>query len=400
MPPPAPDGLFDADPFGGFGPSRFRPPGDTPLGHRSRGRSEAKLFAGVKAHAPKLPGVYGMLDRKGRVIYIGKAKSLRARLFSYFRKNSRDPKAGKILEHTRTLLWEQTCDEFAALLRELELIRRFRPRFNVLGQPGMRRYLYLCLGKAPAPYAYLTQTPTGKEVARYGPLVGRGRAADAVRRVNDWFKLRDCPRAVPVVFADQPELFPHDRGATCLRWDIGTCLGPCAGLCSRTGYTASVRAAKAFLDGRDKSVLKELTQRMAAAAAELRFEQATAARDRLQSLTWLDDRLTFLRTARKGGSFVYPLTGPDGRDVWYLIHRGEVWAAVRPPATDADRTEVAAVLARVFASGPAEAGLTSQTIDSVLLVTAWFRKYGDEKKRLLTRDQATRRCTAAPQPAG
>lgn len=218
--------------------------------------------------------------------------------------------------------------------------------------------------------------------------------------MNDWFKLRDCPRAVPVVFADQPELFPHDRGATCLRWDIDTCLGPCAGLCSRTGYTASVRSAKAFLDGRDKAVLKELTKRMTAAAAELKFEQATAARDRLQTLTWLDDRLTFLRTARKGGSFVYPLTGPDGRDVWYLIHRGEVWAAVRPPATDADRTEVAAVLARVFASGPAEAGLTSQTIDSVLLVTAWFRKYRDEKPRLLTRDQAIRRCAERPQPAG
>ena len=73
----------------------------------------------------------------------------------------------------------------------------------MLGQPGPRRYVYLCLGKAPAPYAYLTRDPTGKEVARYGPLVGRDRAADAVRRLNDWFRLRDCPSTVPMPFIRQ-----------------------------------------------------------------------------------------------------------------------------------------------------------------------------------------------------
>jgi excinuclease ABC subunit C len=396
MPPPAQDGLFDADPFTGFGPSRFRPPGETPTGHRVRGRSEPKLLRGVKEHAPKLPGVYGMLDPRGRVVYIGKAKNLRARLLSYFRTNSRDPKAGRILGHTRALVWEQTADEFAALLRELELIRRFRPRFNVLGQPGTRRYVYLCLGKQPAPYAYLTREPTGKEVACYGPLVGRGRADDAVRRLNDWFKLRDCPVTVPMVFADQPELFPDDRSARCLRYDIGNCLGPCGGLCTRKGYGANVRAAKAFLDGRDRSVLTELTRRMTAAAAELRFEQATAARDRLRLLSWLDDRLTFLRGARKGGSFVYPLAGPDGRTVWYLIHRGEVWAALWEPHDGPALAATLEVIEQVFAEPAGEAGVTDRTVDSVLLVFAWFRKHAAEKAKLMTADQARVWVPASP----
>ncbi len=400
MPPPAQDGppagLFDADPFCGFGPSRFRPPDETPVGHRVRGRCEGRLCHGMRKAAPRLPGVYGMLDRRGRVIYVGKAKSLRARLLSYFRANSRDPKAGKILRHTRTLVWEQTNDEFAALLRELELIRRFRPRFNVLGQPrpsgkgqpGPRRYLYLCLGKAPAPYAYLTRDPTGKEVARYGPLLGQGRAADAVRRLNDWFKLRDCPSTVRMAFADQPELFPDDRAPQCLRFDIGNCLGPCAGLCDRKGYTASVRAAKAFLDGRDRGVLKELTRRMTAAASELKFEQAIAARDRLALLTWLDERLTFLRTARAGGSFVYPLTGPEGGTVWYLIHRGEVQAALRAPRDAAGFAAAGEAIARVFGERGGGAEVTFQTVDSVLLVHAWFRKYADERAKLLTQASA------------
>lgn len=397
MPPPAQDGLFDADPFAGFGPSRFRPPDEPPAAHRVRSRSPAKLHAAVKDHAPKSPGVYGMLDGRGKVVYVGKAKSLRCRLMSYFRAKSRHPKAGKILDHTRTLVWEYANDEFAALLRELELIRRFRPRFNVLGMPGPRRYVYLCLGKAPAPYAYLTRDPTGKEVARYGPFVGRGRAFDAVRRLNDWFKLRDCPSTVTMAFADQPELFPEDRAAQCLRYDIANCLGPCAGLCARTEYSAAVRAAKAFLDGRDRTVLKELTARMTAAAADLRFEQAIAARDRLRLLTWLDDRLTFLRGARKGGSFVYPLTGPAGGTVWYLIHRGEVQAAVRPPRTAAEVLAATAVIDATFALPAAEDGMTYQTVDSVLLVHAWFRKYADEKVKLLTRAAAV---DAGPRPAG
>ena len=386
---PAARGLFDADPFAGFGPSRFRPPGETPLGHGVRGRGEAKLLRGVKAAAPKLPGVYGMLDRRGRMIYIGKAKSLRSRLLSYFRKNSRDPKAGRILEHTRTLVWEQTADEFAALLRELELIRRFRPRFNVLGQPGSRRYLYLCLGRSPAPYAYLTQQPTGKEVGRYGPLVGRGRAAEACRRVNDYFRLRDCTGTVRLLFADQPDLFADRPAAKCLRFDINTCSGPCAGGCTRQGYAAQVRAAKTFLDGRSDAPIKELTAAMTAAAVALKFEQATAVRDRVQALQWLHDRLLFLRGARKGGSFVYPLAGPDGRTVWYVIHRGEVWAALRPPTTDDERAAVAAAVEQIYTSPTGEAGgVSDRTIDSLLLVTAWFRKNRGEKDKLLTRPLA------------
>jgi len=391
MPPPAQDGptvgLFDANPFTGFGSSRFRPPDETPVAHRIRRRCETKLCHAMRKAAPRLPGVYGMLDKNGRIIYVGKAKNLRARLMSYFRANSRDPKAGKILKHTRTLIWEQTADEFAALLRELELIRRFRPRFNVLGQPGPRRYVYLCLGKSPAPYAYLTRDPTGKEVARYGPLVGRGQAGDAVRRLNDWFKLRDCPTTVRMAFADQPELFPDDRAPKCLRFDIGNCLGPCAGLCDRKGYGSSVRAAKAFLDGRDRTVLKELTRRMTTAAAELKFEQAIAARDRLALLTWLDERLTFLRTARAGGSFVYPLTGPEGGTMWYLIHRGEVQAALRAPRDAAGFAAAGAIIAKVFAErGGGE--VTYQIVDSVLLVHAWFRKYADERAKLLTQSAA------------
>src|SRR4051812_14883208 len=108
--------LFPAEAFAGFGPSAFRPADEPATGRKLRGKRTKRLHRGVRDHAPKTPGVYGMIDDRGRVVYIGKAKNLRSRLMSYFRENSRPPKAGKIIERTRVLVWEQTADEFAALL--------------------------------------------------------------------------------------------------------------------------------------------------------------------------------------------------------------------------------------------------------------------------------------------
>ena len=359
--------LFDAEIAARLGPSRFRPTIDQPVVRRLPKRSEAKLREAVREHAPRRPGIYVMLDAKERIIYVGKAKALRTRLLSYFRKGH-DPKCGRILSQTRTLLWEEARDEFAALLRELELIRRFRPKFNVIGQPGSRRYAYLCLGKSPAPYAYLTANPTGKEVACYGPLVGRGQIDDAIRRLNDYFGLRDCSARIPMIFADQLRLFPHENGPKCLRHEIDSCLGPCAGLCSRRQYAGKVRKAKAFLDGRDDAILKDLTLRMTAASEALRFEQATSLRDRLKLLTWLDDRLTFLRGVREGGAVIYPLQGINGETVRYLILQGEVIAVVREETNDATIREL-------FRLGQTSEVLTHRTADSILLVNAWFRKH-------------------------
>src|SRR5947209_4053880 len=92
--------LFQAGPFAGFGPSLYHAT-DEIIGHRIRGKEACRLKRGVRDHAPRRPGVYGMFDGRGRLIYIGKAKSLRCRLLSYFRENSRDPKAGKIIERAR-----------------------------------------------------------------------------------------------------------------------------------------------------------------------------------------------------------------------------------------------------------------------------------------------------------
>jgi excinuclease ABC subunit C len=376
------DGLFACRAFTGFGPNRFDPAPEPAVLHAAPGQRPGALRACVRESCPRRPGVYGMVNAAGALIYVGKAKCLRSRLLSYFRPGSRDPKAGRILDHTQALAWEYAPSEFAALLRELELIRRWQPRFNVQGQPHRRRRAYVCLGRRPASYAFLARRPATNVVASFGPVPGGRRAREAIRRLNDWFQLRDCPQAQEMIFADQAELFPVARSAGCLRFEIGTCLGPCLGACSRAAYAERVRAARAFLEGADRAPLEGLERAMTAASAALAFERAAALRDRLDALRWLGEELARVRRAREQHSFIYPVCDSAERELWYLIHRGRVVGVMLPPRTAAEQARAAERIASAFGAEDAwTAPSVNEVIDGVLLIAAWFRRHPEERAR-------------------
>jgi excinuclease ABC subunit C len=380
------DGLFPRPVFKGFGPNGLHSTAEAPTMVRMEAVQPGRLRKCVREQAPRgQAGVYGMVNARGELIYVGKAKCLRTRLLSYFRRNSRDPKAGRILQHTRALVWESVPSEFAALLRELELIQRFRPRFNVHGQPLRRRRTYVCIGRPPAPYLFLTSKPTGRASVCFGPVPASEAAREAVRRLNDWFGLRDCPQSQEMAFADQRELFPLLRAAGCLRYEIGTCLGPCAGGCTRSGYTQRVRAARAFLAGTNLGLLDELKVEMDAASVALDFERAASLRDKWQTLNWLRRQIDRWREVREQEPFLYPVRGADNRDTWYLIQGGRVVAALSAPQNEKERNARADEIDKLYrkrkkaAAGPVPA----DEVDSVLLVAAWFRKHPQEAGKRL-----------------
>ena len=185
------DRLFPAPEFSGFGPSsQDLAAAERPLVVVCAARSSG-LRALVRRDASRQPGVYGMVDGTGRLLYVGKAKALRLRLLSYFRAKSRDPKAGRILGLSRSIVWEPCQHELAALVRELELIRRWRPHFNVRGKPTRQRPTYICVGRQPAPQLFLSRVPP-VGVASFGPLMKNDRLREAVRRLNDHFGLLVC----------------------------------------------------------------------------------------------------------------------------------------------------------------------------------------------------------------
>jgi excinuclease ABC subunit C len=360
-----------------LGPSALALGGPVPLGE-VRGRRPGRLREGVRARCPRLPGVYGVVDGAGELVYVGKAKSLRARLLSYFRKG-RDPKAGRIVAGARRLVWEVAPSEFAALLRELELIRRWQPHHNVQGRPNRRRRVYVCVGRRPAPYAFAAPRPPKTALACFGPVPGARRAREAVRRLNDWYRLRDCPQRQEMVFADQGELFPVVRAAGCLRHEIGNCVGPCAAACTQEDYAFHVRAALDFLEGKDRTPLEQLEREMVAASAALAFERAGALRDKLDALRWLSHHLGRLREAVRH-SFVYAVPGHDGNEAWYLVRAGRACAAVPAPRDEAGWRVARAALEAVYARGVA--GPTGvEEVDGVLLVASWFRRHPQERAR-------------------
>lgn len=375
------NGLFPQRVFTGFGATAFDPD-PQPLLHRVEGSRPATLRRRLRSLCPQAPGVYGMVDADGLLVYVGKAKKLRTRLLSYFRGRSRDPRAGRILARARTIVWECGPSEFAALLRELELIARFRPRYNVHGQPHRRRRTYVCLGRRPAPYAFLSSRPAAG-VAAFGPVSGVGLAREAVRRLNDWFGLRDCPQKQVMCFAEEAELFPAERAAGCIRHEIGTCLGPCAGACSHDAYRSAVRAARDFLAGVSTGPLDAIDAEMARAVAAQAYERAAAMRDKRSALSWLRGQLDRLREARERHSFIYPVTGREERVLWYLIHGGRVEGVVAAPAHDAARAAAAQAVDAVYHSPRPRRARAAEEIDAVFLVSSWFRRYPAEKARTL-----------------
>ncbi len=303
--------LFSQSAFNGFGPNDLETE-KRDLTTISADRP-ARLRASVRSECPRRPGVYGMLDQRGELIYVGKAKSLRSRLLSYFRTKSRDKKAGRIIRHTSSIVWEHSASEFSALLRELDLIQRWEPRFNVQAQPKRSKQIFLCLGRRPAPYLYLSSKVTRSAEAWYGPVSSSAMAREAVRHLNDLFQLRDCPRSQEMVFSDQQELFPVVRAPGCIRHDLGTCVAPCAALCSKQSYEECVNSARQFLEGLRPSLIVDLEEAMASASASLQFERAAAIRNRLEAIQWLHDRLERLRRLREQ-SFVYCVDGHEGED--------------------------------------------------------------------------------------
>jgi excinuclease ABC subunit C len=378
------ESLFPRPVFTGFGPISVGPDQAGQAFSKVKASRPDRLCIHVRRNCPRVPGIYGMVDRRGELIYVGKAKCLRTRLLSYFRPKSRDPKAGRILKHTRALLWEPSPSEFAALLRELELIRRWQPRFNVQGQPRRRRRLYVCLGRSPAAYVYLSARPVAKGCDCFGPVPARDEAREAVRRLNDLFALRDCPQSQKMIFADQKELFPLVRAAGCLRYEIGTCLGPCAGMCTRGNYEKRVRAARQFLAGKDQSVLESLKSDMAAASACQAFERAAALRDKLEALNWLRTHLERIKRIREHQAFVYPVCGIDGRELWYVVHGGKVTGASPAPSDEAGRRRLKLKLQKLVSQGLiCEHSVLLEDLDGLLLVSSWFRRHPREKERLL-----------------
>jgi excinuclease ABC subunit C len=335
----------------------------------------------VRRVAEQRPGVYRMLDPLGRVIYVGKAKRVKARLLSYFRARYPDDKAARILHAAADVTWDYVPSEFAAYLTELRQITRHRPPFNH-HMNRARRTLFVKVAGGPAPRV-ATGGTTGREDQRcYGPFVGASRLQDSIRTLNDLLGLRDCAPSMPMVFAGQTDLFAAALRAACMRHELGTCTGPCAGFVTEQEYRRRAETAIAFLEGRTIQPIDRVVDEMQRAAGVAEFERAARWRERFEQLEWLLAATSRARAAVTALTFVYRDPGAFGDDRAYLVRNGVVRAAYPWPATPIELVAFRGVVTEELDRPSPTAGpLPSQHLDEILLIMSWFRRHPEAFRR-------------------
>jgi excinuclease ABC subunit C len=306
------------------------------------------------------------------LLYVGKSKSLRHRLLSYFDKSPSEPKIERLRKLSSRIVWEPVSHDLLALLREQELIFRWRPTFNRQGQPERRKPGFACVGGGVAPRAYLTLEPCSEAVYCVGPLIGRTELRRAIETLNYVYGLRDCPDRTRIHLTNQLPLFADSAHAQCIRHELGTCLGPCSGACSSGRYRQAVAEAIAFLRGTDRSIIERLRDEMDQAAARLAFERARVLCDQWKSLAWLARRLEQRSRQRRELHGAFRVPSFDRSPCYLVLDEGYVQGMERK------------VSARTREGSLGRIGSSSAALDTewMLIVAGWFQKRSAERERI------------------
>ncbi len=345
----------------------------------------------IRNAIPTDPGVYGWINSDGRLVYVGKSKALRFRLVSYFAATPADPKMGRIRAVSARIVWQTVGHELLALLREQELIHRWRPEFNSQGQPHRRQAAFIAISDTAAPHAFMTRRVTSRALRCFGPIIGTGDLREAVVALNQFFRLRDCSDQTRFSFGEQLPLFgdlgkrPH-----CLRAELGSCPAPCVGGCTRPVYQSQVDCAIDFLEGRDRESESGLEQRMLAAAHALQFERAGILCQQWKSLRWLGRQLDRLRVSERKIHGLLPVEVSPRRTLCLVFSRGTLIHSLPLPRAEGKKRDFEERMIQL-ASAPVLPGDDTLSVNLRLIVGSWFRKHKEWLDAIVPFDQAAGR---------
>ena len=265
--------------------------------------SELKKTVGS---APKATGVYLMKDAQGNVLYVGKAKNLRARVRSYFGGKDTRPAVPFLVRRVQDVEFIVTNTEKEALILENNLIKEHRPRYNVYFRDD-KDYIRLRIDrKEPFPRLQLVRRPRKDGAVYLGPYASSASVKETLRLIQPIFPLRTCG-----------DLEFRSRKRPCVEYEIKRCLAPCAGKIGQEDYQRIVRDVVAFLKGGEREVVADLRRRMAEEAARYRFEEAARLRDTIASIETTLEKQKAVSMSRRD------------EDVFGLYREsGQVWICV------------------------------------------------------------------------
>ncbi len=219
------------------------------------------------------PGVYRMIDRNDKVIYVGKAKSLKKRLASYFRNTGMSTRIISLVNNISRIEVINTRTESEALLLENDLIKNLNPRYNILFRDD-KSYPYVCLSKHDFPRLKVFRgKPDKRKGTFYGPFPSAGSIRYTINHVQRIFQLRNCEDSAMA-----------NRSRACLQYQIKRCTGPCVGHTDKQNYQLQVEQAQMFLEGKSSELIDQQIKIMEQHASVLEFEQAAEIRNRIDTL--------------------------------------------------------------------------------------------------------------------
>jgi len=222
---------------------------------------------------PKSPGVYRMLNHKGDILYVGKAKNLPNRLKNYISEKNHIIRTERMLSQTFKLEVTTTANESEALLLEANLIKKFKPKFNILLKDDKSFPFILISNKDHWPQVTKHRGKKNKEGFYFGPFASAGSANWTIKMLQKIFLLRVCD-----------ETTFKNRKRPCILYQIKRCSAPCVGYIEKNDYKNSVENAIKFVSGRSRDIQKNLSREMEEASEKLDFEKASILRDRIKSL--------------------------------------------------------------------------------------------------------------------
>jgi len=299
-------------------PSRFNEEKAT---YAVRGSETPDLDAGVAAirnvlkTLPARPGVYRMQDARGDVLYVGKARALKNRVANYTQPAKLSNRLRRMIAQTRGMTVVTTNNEAEALLLEAQLIKRFRPAYNVLLRDDKSFPYILLRGDHDFPRVQLHRGARRYKGDYFGPFAGAGQVRKTLNALQKLFLLRSCTDG-----------FFNTRDRPCLLYQIRRCSAPCVDRIDPAAYAELVDDARAFLSGKSTSVQAKLGEQMQAAAENLDFELAAMLRDRLKALTFIQGSQA-INAEGVGDADIFAMAGKQGSIgiQAFFIRGGQNW---------------------------------------------------------------------------
>jgi len=320
---------------------------------------------------PTKPGIYLMQDAEGHVIYVGKAINLRNRVRSYFHASTgQTPKVRRLVEHIADFEFIVTGSELEALILECNLIKRYRPRYNVRLKDD-KRYPYIKISlQDDFPRIYTVRRMQNDGARYFGPYTSSKAVRQTMELLRKLFPYLTCKR----------EITGQDK-RPCLYYYIGRCAGPCIGAILREEYRALIEQVILFLEGKQERIVSDLRQKMREAAEALDFERAAARRDQVRALEKVIERQRIV-SAAKSDQDVIAVAREDGQACvqTFFVRRGKLMGReyfVLTGTQDEDARQIMTSFVKQFYDEAAyvpSAILLQHSIDEAIVIEEWLRQ--------------------------